>query len=52
MTKRQKNFWTGAVLLVLVVVVLSLPQCKGLCRSIAAQVESTAVADMLAGLFG
>jgi hypothetical protein len=52
MTKREKTFLMGAALLGLAVVALSLPQCKGLCRSIAGQVESTGVADMLAGLFG
>jgi hypothetical protein len=44
--------WTGAALVGLAIVVLSLPQCKGICRGIASQVESIGVADILGGLFG
>ena len=52
MTKGQKLFWTGAALAGVAIVVLSLPQCKGLCRTIAGQVESIGVSDILTGFFG
>jgi hypothetical protein len=52
MTKRQKTIVLGACFVVGAIVILSLAQCRGLCRSIAGQVESIGIADILTGLFG
>lgn len=52
MTKNQRNVAIGVAIVITAAAVLRLPQCKGLCRTIAAQAESFGVADVLTGLFG
>jgi hypothetical protein len=50
MTKTQRNILTGVILAGVATVVLTSPKCKGLCKSVASQVESIGITDILTGL--
>jgi hypothetical protein len=52
MTKRERQILVGLGVAIIAVLILSQPQCKGLCRGIAAQLESAGIGDLLSGLFG
>jgi len=52
MTKRERLFWVGLAALVAALFIVNHPQFKGVWRSLAAQLESTGVSDMLAALVG
>lgn len=52
MTKNQKLFLIGLSAVAVAAIALDSPHCKGACRSIAGQLESIGVKDILTVLFG